>query len=268
LGAVAADGTTGHEELLSPAPEDPLSSSSLRGRIEDPAQSDLILIEDRSLIRECLVHSLKLLLSNRVAAFATIADWLGAADRYTPGAVLMSIREPSRIVDVQQALDTLAGASRPAPVIILCDGEDPWQIVDALERGARGYILSSISLEVAAQAVRLVIAGGVFAPAGSLIAAHPLLKRRGPTRSVSGLFTARQAAVVQALCRGKTNKDIAGELDLCESTVQVHVRNIMRKLHAKNRTEVAFIANRLGEGQGAQAPSALAAMPLPRGAAT
>jgi DNA-binding NarL/FixJ family response regulator len=63
------------------------------------------------------------------------------------------------------------------------------------------------------------------------------------------MFTARQAAVVEALRRGKANKIIAYELKMRESTVKVHVRAIMKKLKARNRTEVAFLANGLmGEG--------------------
>ena len=55
--------------------------------------------------------------------------------------------------------------------------------------------------------------------------------------------TARQAAVVDALRQGKSNKIIAYELNMRESTVKVHVRNIMKKLNARNRTEVAFRVN-------------------------
>jgi DNA-binding NarL/FixJ family response regulator len=80
------------------------------------------------------------------------------------------------------------------------------------------------------------------------VAAH-----RAPEATVApktnGLFTARQAAVVEALRRGKANKIIAYELKMRESTVKVHVRNIMKKLHATNRTEVAFMANRLLNGE-------------------
>ena len=57
------------------------------------------------------------------------------------------------------------------------------------------------------------------------------------------MFTARQAEVVEALRRGKANKIIAYELHLRESTVKVHIRNIMKKLKATNRTEVAFKIN-------------------------
>ncbi|TGV73883.1 response regulator transcription factor, partial [Mesorhizobium sp. M00.F.Ca.ET.158.01.1.1] len=59
-------------------------------------------------------------------------------------------------------------------------------------------------------------------------------------RPLSGMFTTREAAVVEALRTGKANKIIAYELNLCESTVKVHIRNIMKKLKATNRTEVAY----------------------------
>ena len=64
------------------------------------------------------------------------------------------------------------------------------------------------------------------------------------------VFTHRQAAVIDALCSGKANKIIAHELSMQESTVKVHVRNIMRKLKAKNRTEVAVMVNARGWNNG------------------
>ena len=62
------------------------------------------------------------------------------------------------------------------------------------------------------------------------------------------IFTTRQAAVVEAVRQGKANKIIAYELNMRESTVKVHVRNIMKKLKAGNRTEVAYIASKLIAG--------------------
>ena len=60
---------------------------------------------------------------------------------------------------------------------------------------------------------------------------------------ITGLVTNRELAVIQAIQKGKSNKVIAYELNVCEGTVKVHVRNIMRKLKAKNRTDVAIKAN-------------------------
>jgi DNA-binding NarL/FixJ family response regulator len=57
----------------------------------------------------------------------------------------------------------------------------------------------------------------------------------------TGVFTHRQLQVVEAIKKGKPNKIIAYELNMCESTVKVHVRTIMKKLHARNRTQVAYL---------------------------
>jgi DNA-binding NarL/FixJ family response regulator len=69
------------------------------------------------------------------------------------------------------------------------------------------------------------------------------------------VFTARQSAVVEAVRHGKANKVIAYELNMRESTVKVHIRNIMRKLKARNRTEVAFLTNNLFSNDSASSVS-------------
>ena len=65
---------------------------------------------------------------------------------------------------------------------------------------------------------------------------------------ISGL-SSREKDVLEGLVAGKANKIIAYELNMRESTVKVHVRNIMKKLHATNRTEVAYLASRLLTGE-------------------
>ena len=72
-----------------------------------------------------------------------------------------------------------------------------------------------------------------------------LVTETPPLRPLDSMFTARQIEVVNALRRGKANKIIAYELNLRESTVKVHIRNIMKKMKATNRTEVAYKLNEL-----------------------
>jgi DNA-binding NarL/FixJ family response regulator len=96
--------------------------------------------------------------------------------------------------------------------------------------------------------MHLVNAGGTYVPASSLVAAHQSSQEPGTSKRL-GIFTVRQAAVVEALRKGKANKIIAYELNMRESTVKVHVRSIMKKLKAKNRTEVAFLTNGLFRGE-------------------
>jgi DNA-binding NarL/FixJ family response regulator len=132
------------------------------------------------------------------------------------------------------------------PVIVLADTDDLAQIVKALESGARGYIPSSIGIDVCMEAIKLTLAGGIFVPASSVLAMHQLVRSSsGVANPLAGLLTARQAEVVEALRRGKANKIIAYELKLRESTVKVHIRNIMKKIKATNRTEIAYKINDL-----------------------
>jgi DNA-binding NarL/FixJ family response regulator len=127
--------------------------------------------------------------------------------------------------------------------VVTSSFNEPDHIVDALDKGVRGYIPTGVTLDVAVGAIGLVGAGGTFVPATSLVAARRAGESTAARQMETSLFTARQASVVEGIRRGKPNKIIAYELNMCESTVKVHVRKIMRKLKATNRTEVAYLAN-------------------------
>jgi DNA-binding NarL/FixJ family response regulator len=131
-----------------------------------------------------------------------------------------------------------------APVVLLSDSEDPDQVLDALNKGLRGCIPATVSADVAIEAISLVAAGGLYIPASAILTRNA---NERPAHSVDAhaetLFTERQAEVVEAVRMGKANKIIAYELNMRESTVKVHIRNIMRKLRARNRTEVAYLVN-------------------------
>ena len=98
-------------------------------------------------------------------------------------------------------------------------------------------------------ALRLSSAGGTFVPPDALRAttAKPDDQPEGERqRRSDGLdLTPRELSVIDLLREGKPNKLIGRELEMQESTVKVHVRNILKKLNATNRTHAAFVANRL-----------------------
>jgi DNA-binding NarL/FixJ family response regulator len=134
------------------------------------------------------------------------------------------------------------------PVAVLSDYDDSENIREAFNIGVQGYIPTSLASRVAIGAVRLVCVGGTFAPAATL------LSQNGPAPAAAGEpviegFTQRQSQILECLRRGMANKLIAYELDMCESTVKVHIRNIMKKLNATNRTQVAYLTRGFFEGQ-------------------
>jgi DNA-binding NarL/FixJ family response regulator len=95
--------------------------------------------------------------------------------------------------------------------------------------------------KVLAEAIALARAGGVFVPGSCIIALkEAIYANQANARPLAGIFTPRETSVANALRQGKANKIIAYELNMCESTVKVHVRSIMKKLKATNRTEIAY----------------------------
>jgi DNA-binding NarL/FixJ family response regulator len=133
------------------------------------------------------------------------------------------------------------------PVAVMSDYEDPENIQEAFELGVRGYIPTSLASVVAVGALHLVCLGGTFAPTAALLSQSE--RRQGsPGRPLIEGFTRRQSQILDCLRRGMANKLIAYELNMCESTVKVHVRNIMKKLKATNRTQVAYMTRGLFEG--------------------
>ena len=206
----------------------------------------IVIIDSRSLTRECLARALRTITDTQIVSLPTVEAWLEIADKVPASAILLCISGKLRDLELQRQLALVEQVNDRIPLVVLGESEDPEQIIEFLDRGARGYIPTSMSLPVTLQTLRLVAEGGVFVPASSLMASHRQATRSGQVgKDEQELFTSRQAAVVEAVCRGKPNKVIAYELNMCESTVKVHVRNIMKKLKAKNRTEVAVIVKGL-----------------------
>ena len=210
----------------------------------------IVVIEPRIFIRECLTQCLRLVLGYSVTSFPSVDAFLAVSDSLSASVIILSNADKPAAAAVRRQLFLLKQARNQVPTIILNDLDDPDEVMGALNGGARGYIPTSVPLQVAIEAMRLVKAGGVFVPASSLVSMRDTKPTKTPDQAAKcGPFTTRQAAVVEALCRGKANKVIAYELDMRESTVKVHVRNIMKKLKAKNRTEVAFITSNLMRSQ-------------------
>jgi DNA-binding NarL/FixJ family response regulator len=210
----------------------------------------LLILDARTLEGECLAKSLVARgLAMDVCLASSAEDYRRRRHSLPPlRAILLNIgsrttADPALGNDISR----LAAEFKGVPVVILADTDDLAQILKMLEHGARGFIPSSVGTAICAEAIGLAVAGGIFIPASSVLAKRYLISTDGMVEnsSLSDMFTLRQGEVVQALRMGKANKIIAYELNLRESTVKVHVRNIMRKMKATNRTEVAYKLNSL-----------------------
>jgi len=213
--------------------------------VEERRQNEslVVIVDKRALERECLARGL--IEHNptlTVSAVGSLDEFHSIPDEADESAILV-VLGARKVSDqsVRAELSQFISEVNAIPVIVVADSDEPGEILAALECGARGYIPTSVKVRVAAEAIALARAGGAFVPASGILALREMIHASGNTpRPLAGIFTTREAAVVEALRKGKANKIIAYELNLCESTVKVHIRNIMKKLKATNRTEVAY----------------------------
>lgn len=228
----------------------PVANERKEQSLEKVYKRCLLILDGRALGRECLARTLiNHGLAMDVAAYGSIDDWRQMKGNCPPVAAVLLNIGARQDGEIATDIPRLASLFRPAPVVVLSDSDDIAQILRVLESGAQGYIPTSVGVDVCIEAIGLAIAGGVFVPASSVLAARYLIAtEKREVSPLAGMFTVRQAEVVEALRKGKANKIIAYELKLRESTVKVHIRHIMKKLKATNRTEVACKLNSLFSG--------------------
>ena len=178
-------------------------------------------------------------------------------------------RENAQWIRVMRAL------APQAPVVIVSDNDNPAEVIAALSAGVQGFVPTNMGQELALQAFSFILAGGSYFPPSAIrnapIAQAPDREPGGGGRTRStdpakaggtqagaiagddeepegtegavAALTHRQSDVLQLLKSGEPNKVIARRLGMTEATVKVHVRHIMRKLGASNRTQAALNAS-------------------------
>jgi DNA-binding NarL/FixJ family response regulator len=168
--------------------------------------------------------------------------------RLRPDIVLLDIRMPG--TDGLACLDALKRLDPPVAVVIVTLYDDRRYVLEAVRRGAAGYLLKDAST-----ADLLAMLGAV---ADGQLAVEPGLLRDALTapaeehadavqaRARSYSLTAREMDVLALLAEGMTNKEIGGRLQIAEDTVKKHVQSVIWKLGAADRTQAAILAYRAG----------------------
>jgi DNA-binding NarL/FixJ family response regulator len=143
------------------------------------------------------------------------------------------------VADYESGLRLAAGEPTwRGRVVILTHSDGEAMICQALERGARGYLLLGCSLPDLVGGIRAVHDGGV--------AVGPLVARRIAEKMKQKALTGREEATLRLMMVGLSNKRIAQKLAVTEGTVKAYVKSILGKLKAMSRTEAAAIAQRRG----------------------
>ncbi|MEQ9039272.1 MAG: response regulator transcription factor [Silicimonas sp.] len=123
------------------------------------------------------------------------------------------------------------------PVAVISGTASPQVASEALAAGAAGFIPKTLGSKSMLSAIRFMAAGEVFVPFNFMQQAE---------QKTVGNLTERETEVLRGLGEGKSNKEIARDLDLQEVTIKLHVKTLCRKLDAKNRTQAAMIARDRG----------------------
>jgi DNA-binding NarL/FixJ family response regulator len=197
----------------------------------------VLSVDDHPLLREGISAMIRSQPDMELVAEASSGrDGLERFRQHRPDITLMDLRLPD-----MNGIDTMAAIRTEFPdarIIILTTFEGDVEIQRALEAGARGYLLKSMPPKELLDGIRQVHAG----------------KKRIPPEIVAQLaehlsdetLTVREVEVLREVAGGNRNRDIAEHLFISEETVKVHVKHVMEKLGASDRTEAVAIAIRRG----------------------
>ncbi|GAA1719126.1 response regulator transcription factor [Isoptericola hypogeus] len=206
----------------------------------------VVLVDDQTMVRAGIAVILESEGMQVVGEAASGADAVRVARRERPDVVCMDVRMPGG--DGITATRELAGAGveDPVPVLVVSTFDLDDYVFGALEAGASGFLLKDAEPEVLVDAVRRVAAGeGLVDQTLTRRVIDEFARRRGPVApeaSAAGLLTPREKEIVDLLCRGSSNAEIAAALYLEPSTVKSHLSRIMTKSGARDRVQLVVWA--------------------------
>jgi DNA-binding NarL/FixJ family response regulator len=197
----------------------------------------VLIVEDHNVVRQGLVALINM--ADGIQVVGEAADGVEAIAQFRklqPDVTLVDLRLP-RLggVDVIQRVRTETPHARFV-VLTTYDGDE--DIYRALKSGAKAYLLKGMTSEELIRTIREVAAGRSHIPAAI---AERLAERMGTED-----LTPREADVLEQIVNGKSNKEIATELDISEATVKTHINSLLSKLGVTDRTQAATAAIRRG----------------------
>lgn len=205
----------------------------------------ILLIDDHTLFRS----GLKLLLRRQsdfevVAEAADGVEGLKRARELHPDVILLDLNMPG--ISGLEVLHILTQDLPECAVIVLTVSEEGEELAAALRGGARGYLVKNIDADTLVQAIRRTVAGE---PAIDPAMTPKLIEQFRQQSQFADLdpapaaqrsrLTAREMQVAQLLARGASNKVIAAQLGVTESTIKIHVQNVLKKLNLSSRVQIA-----------------------------
>ncbi len=207
----------------------------------------VLLVDDHALFRDGVASLLRTWGVEVVGEAADGWEALEKARTLSPDLILMDINMP-RCNGLQAT--RLIKAEFPATrIVMLTVSEDEHDLFEAIKSGAEGYILKEVDAEEFGQLIMGISEGRVPMSRGlanKILGEFVRGRERERDKEPSEELTDREREVLGLLTTGATNREIAGSLHISENTVHYHVKNILAKLHLRNRAQVVAYAVREG----------------------
>ena len=203
------------------------------------AEIRILIVDDHEMVRDGLS-----VMMDREDDFTVVGEaknGLEAVEQarsLRPDVILMDLRMPE--MDGVEAMRQIRAEQDDVKFLVLTTYDTDEYIFDAIEAGAKGYLLKDTSREELFRAVRTVNRGESLIEPGvvaRLLDRLTDLSRRAAQGPDHLALSERELEVLQLMARGSANKQIAGDLSITESTVKTHVANIFQKLEVSHRTE-------------------------------
>ncbi|MBS1159430.1 MAG: narL [Proteobacteria bacterium] len=212
-----------------------------------PDITRVLVIDDHPLFRRGVCQLLELDPAYSVIGEAASGqEGIAQAKRLDPNLILLDLNMKG--INGLETLRTMRDLEIDARIIILTVSNAPEDLIAAIRAGSDGYILKDNDPDDMLKLIGNVIKGqnAISPELTSLLATALRQESVGDTRQQANL-TERETAILKCLAVGQSNKLIARELDIMESTVKVHIRNLLKKLKFRSRVEAAVwaVANQI-----------------------
>jgi DNA-binding NarL/FixJ family response regulator len=203
----------------------------------------ILIVDDHPLFREGLKTLLAALEPGvRISDAGSVDEAVALRGDDAPDLILLDMNLPgtSRL----DALHQVKAAHESASVVVVSGDENPLLIRSAVDAGAAGYIPKSTDASLTIQALRLVLANGIYLPRAALTGSGAA-SAQPANAAGSPEFSDRQLAVLKCLLQGKANKVIARELSIAEGTVKAQLWAIYQALGVNSRAQAMYRVHEL-----------------------